>query len=55
MSEKPSYEYLLLHYGELEREIIGLSRLIEEMKCERRTKDMIINTQKIQIKEKGLS
>ena len=48
---KPSYEYLLLTNGELEKENLALSKLVGELLTENATLYTANNTQKDKIKK----
>ena len=55
MSEKPSYEYLLMQCGSLETEMLGLNKMIDELVNENEHLYKIINTKDIELKKRGVN
>lgn len=51
MTEKPSYEYLLLHYSELEKQKISDENFIAELMEENSHYQIVINTMETEIKK----
>ena len=54
MDNAPSYEYLLLHYGELEKQAVSDKNFIAELMDENSHYQIVINTMGTEIKKMRL-